>query len=88
MRCVSYILATTPSCNQFISDTFFDSDAGLYYASFNGSDLEFLDPSDDKNVDQNILDELGIAIAITDPKYTANTDAYMYAMFLDQGMLH
>ena len=81
-------LGTNITCNQYISSTEFDPDASLYYASFNGSELEFLDPNDDKNADQNILDELSIAIAITDPKYPANTDAYMSVTFLDQGMLH
>jgi len=59
----------------------------MYYASFNGSDLEFLDPNDDKNVDKNFLDELDMTISITDKTFGANTDAFLFATFLDKGML-
>ncbi|CAG8654233.1 7393_t:CDS:2, partial [Paraglomus brasilianum] len=75
---------TNITCNQYISSTQFDQDASMYYASFNGSDLEFLDPNDDKNVDKNFLDELDMTISITDKTFVANTDAFMFATFLDQ----
>ena len=79
------MLETTLDCNQYVSMTQFDSDVGVYYAGFNGSDLEFLDPNNDQNLNTAVLAELDMTIAISDSTYTANTDAYMTATFLDQG---
>ena len=87
MWCISCILGSKRTCNQYISDTQYDADAETYYASFNGTDLKFLDPNDNKNIDKDILDEIDMFVAITDKAYVVNTDAFMFATFLDQGML-
>ena len=64
-----------------------DSDPDWYNATVDGSDLVFLDPNEDKNNGQDILNLLDLCIFITDPTFTPDRDANLFAIFLDPSML-
>jgi len=59
----------------------------VYYTTVDAFDVAFPDPNADINLDKNVLSALELRVSITDPAYTAGSNAVMSALFVDPGML-